>query len=311
MQTIYSGGGAQAVEVYARDDLGRIVRPSSATCKIVDLLVSEDADDADRIVEDTAAATVDSVSTTTTAYAGARGASPLAIALTSVASVVVGRTYVLGSAGVTEAVTVDRIDGLTVYARDALRREFSVGATFLGARVSATFPALWADDAEQLDRRAFFGVDWIFVGVTGPARVRSLATIERRGRAARATVADVLAIDEQIAEATHTRSSLERKVQQADRELTAHMIHRNSTPSEMIDGELGRLAVAFRALELAYRVLPEGTERAVWAAAEANKWRMMLLGGSKASDAVEVSRALDRVRTSRRPGIVSTIRGSS
>lgn len=311
MQTIYSGGGAQQVEVYAHDDIGRIVRPTSATCKIVDLLVSEDADDSERIVADTTAATVDSVSTTTTAYAGSRGASPLAIALTSVANIVAGRTYVLAAGGATEAVTVDRIDGLTVYARDALRREFSTGATFKGARVSAAFPADWADDADQLDRRAFFGLDWVFVGVEGPTRVRTLATIERRGRAARATVDDVLAIDEQIAEATHTRSSLERKVQQADRELTAHLLHRNSTPSDMIDGELGRLAVAYRALELAYRVLTDGTERANWAATEAVKWRKMLLGGNKASDAVETSRATDKVRTTRRPAIVSTIRGAS
>jgi hypothetical protein len=310
VETIYTGGGDQDVEVYAQDHQGRIVAPSSAMAKIVDLLVSEDAPDSERIVADTTAAVIDSVSTTTTAYAGIRAADLTLIPVVSAAGIVAGRTYVLASGASSQAVLVDRVDGTDVYSRDPLRAAFSAGATLVGARVSSTFPASRADDPAQLDRRAIFGVDWAFAGVLGPTRVRTLATIERRRRLARATVEDVLAIDEQVGRATHTRTALEAKIAQADREITAYQLHRGSVPAEQVDGELGRLAVAYRALELSYRVLgTEHVDRANWARDEARRWRKMLLDGHQASDAIETQRSVDRRRPTRRPLGVSVIRG--
>jgi hypothetical protein len=309
MQTIISGGGAQAVEVYAQDSAGRLVKPSAATAKIVDLLVSEDADDADRIVLDTTAATVDTVSTTTTAIAGINATDGRAIALTSAASVAVGRYYLITGTQ-TEAFLVDRISGSTVFASAPLRHGYAIGAAVVGLRVSVSFPSDWANDADQLDRDARFGVDWIFTGTTGPARVRTIATIERRARAKRATAGDVYQIDPQLATATHSRTVIEAHLAQADDEITAELLHAGRSIADTDDGAVGKLAVSWRAVELSYRVLADHETRAEWAETQAARWLRKLLAGHKA-DTVEASRSLDKVRQPRRFPGVRTIREGS
>jgi hypothetical protein len=307
MQTIIYGAGAQAVEVYATDAQGRQAKPSAATAKIVDLAFSESADDADRIILATSAATVDTFSTTSTAAAGTRAANPRLVPITAGVPVV-GRHYAITDDGQTEAFEVDRVDSLNIYARNELRGTYATGAAVTGLRVTATFPSARANDEDELDRRTIYGVDWVFTGTTGPAYVRTLARIERRSRAPRASLADLFLIDPRFAAASHDATRLESHLQQADREITARLMWRRTEISNTDDGEVGKQAVAWRAAELAYRHLGDDFEqRATDAAAQAKEWLNMLMSGHKADDQVETSRPNDRVMPRRRaamPGVI-------
>jgi hypothetical protein len=175
-----------------------------------------------------------------------------------------------------------------------------------GIELTATFPSARADDPAELARRADFGVDWIFAGVTGPRAVRTRARIERRQRALRATVHDLEQIDPQLALATHSRTSLEQHLRQADLEINVLLLHRGTSLADTAEGEIGRLAVAYTAVGLAYRVLgPEHEDRAIWAERMAKRWSKMLVGGAKPDDATETTRTQDRTRrTTRRLGAV-------
>lgn len=307
LQTIIAGAGAQSVEVYATDALGRVVKPTSATAKIVDLDYSEDAADADRIILATSEAVVDTFSTTTTAATGPLSTEPRKIPITAGVPVV-GLRYVITSAGHTEDFIVERVDGLNVYARDELRATFASGATVTGCRVTATFPSTRANDADELDRRALYGVDWVFVGVTGPLYRRTLCRIERRARAPRCTTADVVLLDHRLAAASHNATHLESHVLQADREITARLMHRGSQVANTDEGEVGRQAVAWRALELAYRTMGDDFDaRAEWAMGEAKSWRKLMLSGHRPDDVVEVARATDSRRGTRRAGSLGLV----
>jgi hypothetical protein len=307
MQTIIYGAGAQAVEVYATDAQGRQAKPSAATATIVDLAFSESADDADRIILATSAATVDTFSTTSTAAAGPRAANPRLIPITAGVPVV-GRHYAITYAGQTEAFEVDRIDGLSIYARNELRGTYATGAAVTGLRVTAMFPSARANDEDEIARRTTYAVDWVFTGTTGEARPRTFCRIERRSRAPRASLADLFLIDPRFAAASHDATRLEAHLQQADREITARLMWRRTEVSNTDDGEVGKQAVAWRAAELAYRHLgDEFEQRATDAAAQAKEWLTMLMSGHKADDQVETSRPNDRVMPRRRaamPGVI-------
>lgn len=300
VQSIYSGAGAQSVEVYALDAQGRLARPSSATVQIVDLSYPDTADDADRIILASTSATVETTSTTSTAAAGPRTADARKIAVASATGFVVGRMYQIASGGKVEAFELARVDGTDLYARDLLREYFGSGATVQGLRVTGTFPSGTADDEDQLARDVLFGVDWTFVGVTGPTQVRTLARIERRGKAIRATAADLLLLDSQLASSTHSRVDLESHLRHADRELDALLLRRGDSLPDTSQGEIGRLAVTWRALSLAYRVLgPTHEQRAIWASKEAQRWISMVLDGHQPRDAVETTRTADQARPRR------------
>jgi hypothetical protein len=294
--TIYAGEGAQAVEVYAVDARGRPARPSSATVRIVDLDLHEG--DPGRVILAETAATVDGVSTVLTAGAGPAESDPRRIAVTSAVGVVPGRRYAVSGSGRLEAITVDRVAGLDVYAAAPLYAGFAVSSTLVGLRVEATFPGGVADDPARLtDARAVFGVDWTFAGVSGPVAVRTLARIERRGTLPRATVEDVLRIDPQVQQVQHARGTLADQLAQADRELDARLLHAGHSLADTSHGEIAAIAVAWRALELVYRSLgEEHVRRAEGAAREAKAWTALVLGGRRPDDAVATSRATDRRR---------------
>lgn len=303
IQTIVAGGGAQAVEVYATDAAGRVVRPAGATVRIVDLEYAETADAADRVLVATEAATLDAVATTLTAGAGPREADPRKLALASAAGLVVGRTYGVTGGGQTEAWELDRIDGPDAYAREPLRHRFASGAAVVGLRLAVTFPGARADDADELARRTTYGVDWTITGTTGPTAIRSLVRIERRGRAPRAVAADVLGLDPQLAAITHARTVIERHIAQAELEVDARLGMLGVALADYDPGLVGKLAVVYRALELAYRVLGETHEgRALWAHTEAKRWTKAMLSGHQRDDVVETTRSTDRVRGRRRLG---------
>lgn len=301
MQAIIYGGGAQALEVYATDKQGRVVAPATARAKIVDLYYPEDAADSDRIVLAEDDATIDTTSTVITAAAGPSAADPRKIVVTSATGLTVGRTYALSAGGRTEAIEVDRIDGLNVYAVNPLRYQFAATtSSLIGLRATVTFPEARANDADEVDRRTTYAVDWTFTGVTGPTKVRTFARIERRGKAPRAVAADVFRCDPQLSTATHSRTVVEQHIAQADLELDALLLDRGDLLPDVHQGLAGRLAVAWGALELAYRVLGEQHEgRAAWAAGKAKEWRERVLSGRKADDHVETTRGGDKLRRTR------------
>lgn len=300
MQIIVHGAGAQPVEIYATDALGRPARPSSATARIVDLLLPDG--DPGREIEPLGPATVDAFATTTTAAAGPREASPRKISLTIAAGLEVGVRYLIESAGVVESFVLDRVDGLDAWARDDLRNRFETGADVRGYRATFDFPALVADDAAQLAVERIFGVDWTLAGVTGPAQLRTLAKIERRQAAPRATTADLLRLAPALALLYRERSHLDTHLAQADLEISAMLRFRGTVVEREHHGEIGQLATCYRALELAYRQLGEAdyTERTTWAAGEAKRWAKMLTDGHRPTDAAETTSTQDKIPPRRR-----------
>ena len=306
MQTIISGAGAQPVWVYATDAHGRIVRPGPSTAVILDLELPES--DATRIKVPSSPATIDPVSTVTTAAAGPKEADARRVPVADATSIEIGIRHVLTGGGASEAIEVERVDGLVVWARDELRTRFAAGATFEGARVSIDFPALVADDPDELDRRAIFGADWNFTAVTGPTVVRTLARIERRGKSPRATALDLERLDPRLAISGRGRTTLEAHLAQADDEVTAKLEWRGDQVANTADGKLGKLAVLYRALTLAYRTLGDDyLERATWAEREHSKYLGMLVSGHKADDQAETTRATDRVVPRRRAAAAGVI----
>jgi hypothetical protein len=304
MQTIIAGAGAQAVEVYATDARGALAKPSGATYRIVDLAYTEDDPDADRIVVVAAtAATIDTFADTiTTVLAGPRSPDPRRVAITAGVPVV-GRQYKIAGGGNSEEFTVDRVDSLNVYARSALRFPYAIGATVSGLRVYATFPSVRANLANELDRRTDYAVDFVFAGTTGSAYRRVLCRIERRGVAPRATVEDMLEADPRLEAASRERSTLEKNLRTADREFTAKLLHRGDAPADRDDGEAARFAVVWRAIQLAWRGLSgdAAADAAAEAKLDADRWEKMAIGGRKPADVVEVARATDGRRGTRRP----------
>jgi hypothetical protein len=166
-----------------------------------------------------------------------------------------------------------------------------------------------ANLATELDRRTDYAVDFVFAGTTGSPYKRVMCRIERRGRSPRATVQDLLDADPRLEAASRERSTLDAHVRQADRELTAKQLHRGDPVADRDDGEVGRLAVTYRALHFAYRGLPgdEYARRAENAANDATRWERMLLSGAKPDDVVEVARATDGRRATRRAGSLGLV----
>lgn len=304
IQTIYAGEGAQDVEVYPVDAQGQLALATGATVRIVDLSLP-DTDD-DRIILAETAATIDSTSTAITAAAGEREADPRKIVVTSASGITVGRRYALSNSGRMEVIEVDRIEGLNVYSTAPLTSTTSFPATttdLIGLRVSGEFPAAVANastqfvDADGDEVYKTFGVDWTFVGVTGPTVVRTLARIERRGKLPRASRWDVLRIDPQIQQAQHSRGTIEAALAQADEEVDALLVLDGWSLADATHGKVASMAVRWRAVELIYQSLGDDhTGRADRAGAQAQRWLDMLRSGTRPADAVEVARSTDAKR---------------
>jgi hypothetical protein len=124
-------------------------RPSSVT----DVQVFEDlaADTGTEESALTGSSSIDSVSTTTDAAAGASQADPTKIPLTATTSVEVGRVYLLTNVlGQEEWPEVERIEsGVAVWARNPLHADHASGATFVSTRISVTVDTTWASDASR------------------------------------------------------------------------------------------------------------------------------------------------------------------
>lgn len=180
------GAGAQVIALVPP------ARPAAATFSITDARYSE-TNSAFFVVPLGTAATVDAVSTTTTASAG-RGADRNLILLGAVTDIVVGRRYwIESSKGHREIVTVDAINATakTVRSRHPLQHEYSAGAAFRGAEVRATVPSAWTDNDDVLKQGMPAIVTWV---LDGGVHVREVIMLER-AKTQLATVQDVLELN--------------------------------------------------------------------------------------------------------------------
>lgn len=161
-QELLLGATSQVVDCICPDG-----RPASVTSVTIHAV---DADDS-TIAATCTGATVDSVSTTTTAAAGDEVGEPSSIPLTSASGVTVGRTYLIQDAsGISEWVVVAAISGSTVTAKHNLRNEYAGGAAFKSTRIYATVPDAWAAATNNLtdpSRRTGYRVRWVYVGADG------------------------------------------------------------------------------------------------------------------------------------------------
>lgn len=183
------GGGSQTIRHVPRDTQGRpIVGLSSATYRILDLryLATTDA----HVLVDTTAATLPTVSTTTSAVAGPHGTDPRVVTVASATGIAVGRMYAIQSTTkLTELVEVVEIASTTLRVRHPIENHFASGSTFVGAEISATFSSAFADDDLYYNvGDNIYAVDWTYQSTT----TRDLLQIRRQGPHCPVTPQDLL-----------------------------------------------------------------------------------------------------------------------
>ena len=237
------GQGAQTIRTVAVSSLGFAVRPSAATMQLVDQRYGDN--DANRIVAAAAPATLDPVDTTTTADTGRGSADSSLVTLSTVASIEVGRRYLLASAsGPGEEVTVISVNATAKTVRlltpPKAPSGYATGATFKGLEWSATVAAPVADTDTYFDAR--LAAIWTFTAVT-PARV-----IERvelvRPRPSWATLADVLRLEPGL---SGRSAELETCLAMAHDDLETDLRMAGLNPYTFDPGPLGRQAVMYLA----------------------------------------------------------------
>lgn len=147
----------------------RTGRPTSATFAVY----ADDAGD-DDTAEFSGTATVDAVATTTAAAAGPGQTDPTLIEVTSAASIVAGRLYLISDDGQREWVCVVEIDGTDVYASAPLVNAYASGASFEGCDLTAAVDGTWVADSNNLsDPRTpdpAYRVQWT-IAIAGATRV--------------------------------------------------------------------------------------------------------------------------------------------
>lgn len=239
--------GAQRIRTIAVADYGGAfpVRPLAATYEIVDLRYSDT--DSNYSVVPVAAASLDTVDTTTTAACGRSSSAPSLITLTTVASVAAGRRYLLRNAsGQHDLVTaVDVATGpKTVRALTEPQHSFPTASTFQGIEIWADIAADIADDDLYFD--AELRVIWTFTGVDPSRVIESIRLV--RPPPSWLTVDDLLRLEPFLA---NRQSDLESAVAQAHQDIAADLRSAGIDPHTHDPGDIGRNAAVYRAAYLA------------------------------------------------------------
>lgn len=302
VDVVIAGGGEQLLVTYASGPDGQPIHVAAATVRIVDLELHED--DSAREVLASAAAELDDAAADTTAKAGPRTTDVRRIVVETVPpGLVLGRRYLISAAGKREAFVLEAVDddASTLWARDGLRNEYAIGASVVGLALGVSFPAEVANDPDELDCRRMFGLDWTALDAT-PSHWRTIARIERRGRAPRASVDDLLRIDGQLAAITSRRTTLHQALAQAELELDAALQIRGIDPLHFDGGLAAQLAVSYRAAEVGYRTIggPDNLVRAEESRRQADRWTEALRLGRPPQDTTETYPTNDRRRRSPR-----------
>lgn len=245
---VYYGRGAQDI-VTVPHKSGQPVRVASATYEIVDSRHSVDSS-AHVVVAAGTAATLDTLSTTTSAAAGRSGTDRRALTVVSTTGLTVGHLYILTAAsGEAELVTIAAVPSGTV-ARTVsdIRGTYATGATLRGIEVTATFPALEADDDENLDGLPFI-VIWNFP--TMPP-VREPIFADRGVEAQLATLADLQQLDPFVSKIGGDAVSPATALARAHRDLRTDLEIAGVLEADLLAGNIGRDCVIYRAAYLVF-----------------------------------------------------------
>lgn len=186
------GGGAQPIRHTPRTVGGQAVAVASANYEIVDLRHAVTS--AERVVQASAAATLDAVNTTITATAGAQTADPRRLTVASATGITVGRRYLLTHAttGRSEPVRVSSVTGLVLLLAEPVAASYASGATFRGLEIAGTFPALAADDSSAFDNGGGpYLVGWTYAAGGATVTHEEVIFVERSASRCPATEADV------------------------------------------------------------------------------------------------------------------------
>lgn len=281
------GQGQQTIRTYAVSELGFAVRPSAATLQLVDLRYADDNESYS--VADAAAATIDTMSTTTTAACGRSSAAPSTITLTSVAGVSAGRRYLISNAaGQSEVVTVTAVNAgpKTVLALNEPQHAYPSGATFQGVEVSGSVAADVANTDTYFD--ASLAAIWTFTGVE-PARVVDRVELVRP-QPSWATQDDLVRLEPGL---TTRNADLVSALAQAHFDYALDLRGAGLNPYTYSGGELARGAVTYLAAYHALKTREEDAarERATQHRDRYRELRLQLIVGKDKVGVIELDKA--------------------
>lgn len=295
---VYLGKGDQTVSTVIRSARGLPTRPSSAPTYSLDDLRYH-VDDSTRVVQ-SGTASLDSVSTTTTAAVGQGQADRKLVPVNSATGITEGKRYLLSSGASREMFRVASISGTNVYAEDEIAGAFASGASVLGLEVSITFPTATANDTDEGYEETRFAWDMTVSGVEGTPYAREFIVLRRVPATTRATVEDLLDLDPTLRTVARDRGPTSKALRVAQRVIDAKLRSVGRDPTTFDGGETQRLAEAYLALEHIYANLisADGTGGAY----EMKRERVSELGrehlrdlthGQAPGDATETTRAED------------------
>ena len=246
----YSGGAQSIRSIVLRDD-GRPVAPASATYAIVDLRY--DADDASHTVE-SGSATIDSVSTTTSAAAGKGTSNPRQLTVASATGITAGRRYLLSYGGWAEEVRVAAVSSTTVVLTAPVSRAFVSGASFTGLEMSATVTSGTCAEEEYLDAPNMLAVKWT---PSGYQPFIEAIHLERLQPAPLVAPEEVLRLDATLHAYVDDNMSIADAVRQAQDDYDVDMLAAGVDDDEVLGGPIGRQVIRYGA---AWHVLKGATE---------------------------------------------------
>ncbi len=290
---VYFGKGEQQIRTVPHR-AGRPVRVASATFGIFDVRYSADSSEHVLVAAGTSA-TIDSASTTTTALAGRRATDRRVLTVASSADFTAGRRYLLEAAdGRAELVRIVAVpSGTALLAAAEIVGDYATGSTLRGVEVEADFPALAADDEENLDGMPWI-VAWAFPDLP-PAR--EPIHLERGEEVQLATLDDLTLLDPMLVRAGGDRMEPSLALAQAHRDFRTDLALAGANEADLLAGPIGRDAVTYLA---AFHTLKSSNDESARRRAEDYKARYQEL-----RTALQVGRdkpevvALDRENQSR------------
>jgi hypothetical protein len=240
---VYFGKGEQTIRTVPHR-AGRPVRVGSATFGIFDARYGVDSADHVLVAAGTIAS-LDTASTTTTALAGRRATDRRVLTVADSASFTAGRRYLLEAAdGRAELVRVVAVpSGTAILAAAEILGDYATGSTLRGAEVAATFPAIAADDEDNLD-----GMPWI-VAWTFPdlPPLRESIHLERGEELLLATIDDLAQLDPMLVRIGGDRMEPALALAQAHRDFRTDLALAGANEADFLAGPIGRDAVTYLA----------------------------------------------------------------